>query len=296
MKPVRKVKWTAAALLMTTLSFGAIGCADNAANPASTPVATLDAPTEQMSVNLLNTITKEVNLTESQQPAFKKLTDEIALKLREKKDQGRESRKAEWKNFAEEFKKPVLGDEVVKSAFTRKGTADAADAVFFQKKIAELHDLLTPAQRAAVAKKIEEKEQGLTKFSSEVKTTAVTKMMTKGLNLTPEQESGAEKLLVDFKTQMESKKGVLQAEVGKFTTEFRKEKMDESVLQKQVALYLSESESMKTMMATKVKAFHALLTPEQRADVAEKMGRGGFSHHRGGHKGAEMRTPDNLTK
>lgn len=264
-----------AALAVTALSLA--GCSDNRVNPASAPTESVDvnglnSQADEFSTLLVKTISKELTLTETQQTEFKRIAGEVGSKMKSRHE-AHESRKAAVKTLAEEFKTASLSDASLKNVFGAHQALEQ-DAPFFQTKIVEAHDLLTPEQRETVAAKLVERQAKMesrgAKWAERKTGGWAAKWLGSTLNLSAEQQQAAEKLAGAMKQKFLAKRDLLKTETATFIDNFKQAKMDESVLSRQLATLLAEKAEMQAGVADAAKSFHQLLTPEQRVTVADK--------------------------
>jgi Spy/CpxP family protein refolding chaperone len=254
-------------------SFAVAGCGDNGQSPAE-PLMIQNDERDRFANGILNMIESEVDLSESQKAEFKKLADELAAEMTAK----HAACKAEMEKFAAAFKNSTISDadldKIVPNFFPKERHA------FMQSKLIQAHQLLTPEQRAKVADKLEaryndmNRKHELRKNKKEMRGIAggyMLKKLTRDLNLTDAQKAN----LLQIAETVQSKIGmtdepIRHAQMQAFISEFRKDKMDEAVLNQGAAQLEAKQAEVRSAMKDAIRAVHAMLTPEQRAKASEK--------------------------
>jgi Spy/CpxP family protein refolding chaperone len=221
-----------------------------------------------------------VDLSESQKVAFKKLTDEIATETASKRD----TRKAEMEAFATAFKNSTLSDAdldyIVPHFFPKERLT------FMQSTLVQAHQILTPEQRSKIADKLEARYNTMRakrdKWSEKQKDKKemrgisgggyMLKKLTRSLDLTDAQKAS----LLQIATAFQSKAGIdvqptHRAQMQAFISEFRKDKIDETVLNQGAAQLDAKQSEVRSAVKDAVRSVHDLLTPEQREKASEKL-------------------------
>jgi Spy/CpxP family protein refolding chaperone len=266
------------ALLIAVALFGA-GCGDNGQSPDEL-LATQTDERARFSDGLLSMIELEVDLSESQKAAFKKLTDDVASEMAAKHS----ARKAEMEAFAAAFKNSTISDadldKIVPHFFPKERHA------LMQSRLVQAHQLLTSEQRGKIADKLEARHNRMTtkreQWAEKQKDKKVMrglpnegymlKKLTRDLDLTDAQKA----TLLQIATTFQSKVGAEtrtthQAQREAFISEFRKDKLDEAVLNQGMSTLDAEQTNMRLAMIDAIRSVHTLLTPEQRAKASEKL-------------------------
>ncbi len=260
-------------LIIVTLT-GA-GCGDKGQSPAEPLVAQTDERA-RFSNGILRMIESEVDLSESQKVAFKKLTDDLASEMAAKHS----ARKAELTAFANAFKQSTLSDadleKIMPHFFPKEQRAS------MQAKLVQAHQILTSEQRAKIADKLEARHDRMSAKHEKRKEKKdmhgvmgggfMLKKMTRELDLTDAQKATLLQIASTFQAKVGAEaEPARHAQMQTFIREFRKEKMDESVLNQSVAQLDAKQAEVRLAMKDAVRSVHALLTPEQREKAAEKL-------------------------
>lgn len=265
-------------LLIIVALYGA-GCGDRGQSPAEPLVEQADARA-RFSDGILKMIESEVDLSESQKTAFKKLTDDFASEMVAR----HAARKAEMEAFATAFKNSTISDadldKVLPHFLPKERHA------FMQSKLIQAHQILTSEQRAKIADKLEarhnrmnekrEKWSEKRKEKQEARRFAgggvMLKKLTRDLDLTDAQKANLLQIATTFQSKVVPQtEPARQAQMQAFISEFRKDKMDEAVLNQGVAQLDAKHAEMRLAIKDAIRSVHALLTPEQRAKASEKL-------------------------
>ncbi|MFQ3598200.1 MAG: Spy/CpxP family protein refolding chaperone [Chloroherpetonaceae bacterium] len=264
-------------LIIVTLS--ATGCGEKGQSPAEPLVEQNDARA-RFSDGILNLIESEVDLSASQKADFKKLTDDLASEMAARHG----ARKAEMEAFAIAFKNGTLADadldKITPHFFPKERHA------VMQSKLVQAHQLLTSEQRSKIADKLEarytrmleKREKWAEKRKDKPERHGwagggfMLKKLTRDLDLTDAQKA----TLMQIATTFQSKVGVEavpteRAQMQAFIGEFRKDKMDEAVLNQGMAQLDAKQAEVRFAMKEAIRSVHAMLTPEQRAKASEKL-------------------------
>jgi|GEM_PF-2496203 Spy/CpxP family protein refolding chaperone len=254
------------------------GCGDKGQSPAE---ALVPQPNERtrFSDGILKMIESEVDLSESQKVAFKKLTDELASEMAARHN----TRKAELESFATTFKNNTLSeadlDNIVPHFFPKERHA------FMQAKLIQAHHILTPEQRAKIADKLEARHNQMLakreKWSEKQKDRKemhgiaggyMLKKLTRDLDLTDTQKATLLQIATALQAKISGKtKSEQYAQMQVFISEFRKDKMNEAVLNQGAAQLDAKQAEVRLAMKDAIRSLHAMLTPEQRAKASEKL-------------------------
>lgn len=95
--------------------------------------------------------------------------------------------------------------------------------------------------------------------------------LSENLNLTAEQKAQVEKIGMQIKEKMESKKQQREDMFSQFAEEFKKENPDKNKMMEEMKKKELESQEMKEFMMDKIIEFHSILTPDQRIKAVENM-------------------------
>ncbi len=265
--------------LLIIVALSATGCGEKGQSPAEPLVEQTDARA-RFSDGLLNMIESEVELSESQKIAFKTLTEELASEVATR----HEARKANMQSFAVAFKQSTLSDadldKIVPHFFPKERHA------FMQSKLIQAHQILTSEQRAKIADKLEarytrmnekrekwaEKRKDKQERHGWAGSGFMLKKLTRDLDLTDAQKATLMQIVTTFQSKVSAE--TMPAErthMQAFIREFRKDKMDETVLNQGAAQLDAKQAEVRLAMKEAIRSIHALLTPEQRAKVSEKL-------------------------
>ncbi len=251
------------------------GCGDKGQSPAE-PLLSQADERDRFSNGILDLIESEVELSESQKVAFKKLADELASEMTAK----HAARKAEMQAFATAFKNSTLSDtdldNIAPHFFRNEKHA------FMQSKLIEAHQLLTPEQRAKIADKLEarhndmKRKHELRKNKKEMHGMMsggfMFKKLTRDLDLTDAQKASLLQIAETFQSKISATdEPTKHAQMQAFISEFRKDKMDAAVLNQGAAQLDAKQAEVRSAMKDAIRAVHAMLTPEQRAKASEKL-------------------------
>ncbi len=261
-------------LLIIVALFGT-GCGDNGQSP-SEPLMIQNDERDRFANGMLNLIESEVDLSESQKAEFKKLAEELASEMTAK----HAARKAELQTFATAFKNSTLSDadldNIVPHVFQKERHA------FMQSKLIQAHRILTPEQRAKIADKLEaryndmNRKHELRKNKKELRGMMsggfMFKKLTRDLDLTDAQKASLMQIAETVQSKISATdEPVRQAQMQTFISEFRKEKMDEAILNQGAAKLEAKQTEVRMAMKEAIRSVHAMLTPEQRAKASEKL-------------------------
>lgn len=227
---------------------------------------------------ILNMIEFEVDLSESQKVAFKKLSDDLASEIAKK----HVARKAEMEAFATAFKKSNLSnadlDKIIPHFFPKERYE------LMQSKLIQVHQILNSEQRSKIADKLEarydfmiEKRERRSERRKEMRGIMgggyAFKKLTRDLDLTDAQKTTLMQIVTTFQSKMDDVKTELmeRAQMQAFISEFRKEKMDKAVLDQGMAQLEAKQAEVSLAMKDAIRDVHALLKPEQRVKASEKL-------------------------
>lgn len=250
----------------------AVGCAGQ----GELPVEPLAAPDNaRLSGGIFRMIESELQLSDAQKAAFKKLADELATE----REATHQARKAELQAFANAFKGETLSDadidRIAPHVFSKERHA------LMQAKLVQAHQLLTPEQRAKIADKLQARldkmaqkreKRAEKRKPGEMMGGFMLKKITRDLDLTQSQQTAVAQIVADVQTQLRRDEAPAErAQMQAFIREFRKDKMDETALNQGFAELEAKQAELRAAMKNAIKSVHATLTPEQRAKAAEKM-------------------------
>ncbi len=261
--------------LLIIVSLVGAGCGDKGQSPAE-PLMIQNDERDRFANGILNMIESEVDLSESQKAEFKKLADELASEMTAK----HAARKAELQTFATVFKKNKISDadldNIVPHVLPKERHA------FMQSKLIQAHRILTPEQRAKIADKLEARyndmtrKQELRKNKKELRGMMsggfMFKKLTRDLDLTDAQKASLMQIAETVQSKISTTdEPIRQAQMQAFISEFRKDKMDEAVLNQSEAQLEAKQAEVRSAMKDAIRAVHAMLTPEQRTKASEKL-------------------------
>jgi len=265
--------------LLIIISLVGAGCGDKGQSPAE-PFLSQTDERDRFSNGILDLIESEVDLSESQKVAFKKLADELASEMTAKHT----VRKAEMQAFATAFKNSTLSDtdldNIAPHFFRNEKHA------FMQSKLIEAYQLLTPEQRAKIADKLEarhnqmlakrekwsEKQKDRKEMRGMMSGGFMFKKLTRDLDLTDAQKASLLQIAETFQSKISATdESIRHAQMQAFISEFRKDKIDEAVLNQGAAQLDAKQAEVHSAMKDAIRAVHAILTPEQRAKASEKL-------------------------
>ncbi len=258
--------------LLIIVTLVSAGCGDKGQSPID-PIIAQNDERVQFSNGILRMIESEVDLSESQKIAFKKLTDELASEMAAK----HRTRKAELTAFANAFKQSTLSDadleKIMPHFFPKEQHAS------MQAKLVQAHQILTSEQRAKIADKLEARYNRMSAKQEKRKDMRgvmggdfMLKKLTRELALTEAQQTAMKQIIETFQSKVNADPEPARlAQMQAFIREFRKEKIDESVLNESAAQLDAKQAEVRLAMKDAVRSVHALLTPEQREKVSEKL-------------------------
>lgn len=261
--------------LLIIVTLVSAGCGDKGQSPID-PIIAQNDERVQFSNGILRMIESEVDLSESQKIAFKKLTDELASEMAAK----HRTRKAELTAFANAFKQSTLSDadleKMMPHFFPKEQHAS------MQAKLVQAHQILTSEQRAKIADKLEARHDRMSAKHEKRKEKKdrhgviggdfMLKKITLELNLTDAQQTAMKQIIETFQSKVNVNPDPARlTQMQAFIREFRKDKMDESVLNQGAAQLDAKQAEVRLAMKDAARSAHALLTPEQREKVSEKL-------------------------
>ncbi|MDW8436471.1 MAG: Spy/CpxP family protein refolding chaperone [Chloroherpetonaceae bacterium] len=266
-------------VLFSSLAFVAFlnaGCGEKGVFPAE-PFAEPDNARARFSDGILRMIEAELDLSESQKIAFKKLADELAAEIAAK----RQTRKADMQSFANAFKGASISETEIDKIASHFALKDRH--VSMQAKLIQAHQILSPEQRAKLADKLQARldemsqkrakwaERGKDKPRDLMRGFAL-KKIARDLDLSESQQETLAQIVSDFQSKIPVEdEPAERAQMQTFIREFRKDKIDETALNQASARLDAKQATMRSAMKNAIGAFHAMLTPEQRAKASEKM-------------------------
>ncbi len=257
--------------LLIIVSFVGTGCGGNGQSPAE-PFLSQNDERNRFANGILNMIESEVDLSESQKVEFKKLADELASEMTTK----HAARKTALQAFATAFKNSTLSeadlDNIAPHFFSKDRQA------FMQSTLIQAHRILTPEQRAKIADRLEARyndmkhKRELRKNKKEMRGGFMFKKLTRDLDLTDAQKTSLLQIAETVQSKISATdEPTRHARMQAFISEFRKDKMDEAVLNQGAAQLEAKHAEVRSAMKEAIRAVHAMLTPEQRAKVSEKL-------------------------
>ncbi|MGQ9805404.1 MAG: Spy/CpxP family protein refolding chaperone [Chlorobiales bacterium] len=263
--------------VMIVIALSSAGCGDKGQSPAEPLLEQNDAHSRSLD-GILNMIESEVNLSESQKAAFRKLSDELAAEVAKK----HAARKAEIEAFATAFKESNLSnadlDKIVPYFFPKEKHE------LMQSKLMQAHQILNSEQRSKIADKLEaryklmtEKREKRSERREEMRGIMgggnAFKKLTRDLDLSDAQKTTLMQIATTFQSKIDDVKAepIERAQMQAFISEFRKEKMDKAVLNQGMEQLEAKQAEVRLAMKDAIRDVHALLTPEQRAKASEKL-------------------------
>lgn len=96
-------------------------------------------------------------------------------------------------------------------------------------------------------------------------------MIVEKLDLSNDQKVQIEKLRIQIREKMESKKSNRESNMEEFANEFKKDNMDRNKLKELDKKREQDMNEMKDFMTDKIIEFHNILTPEQRIKAVDTM-------------------------
>jgi Spy/CpxP family protein refolding chaperone len=251
------------------------GCGDNGQSPINPIIAQNDERVE-FSNGILRMIESEVDLSESQKIAFKKLADELASEMAAKHT----ARKAELTAFANAFKQSTLSDADLEKMMPHFFSKEQHASI--QAKLVQAHQILTSEQRAKIADKLEARQNRMATKQERRKEKKdmhgvmggdfMLKKLTRQLDLTDAQQTAMKQIIETFQSKVNANPEPARlAQMQAFIREFRKDNMDESVLEQSAAQLDAKQAEVRLAMKDAVRSVHALLTPEQREKASKKL-------------------------
>ncbi|MFN3344141.1 MAG: Spy/CpxP family protein refolding chaperone [Chloroherpetonaceae bacterium] len=261
--------------LVVIVTLTGTGCGDKGQSPID-PIIAQNDERARFSNGILRMIESEVNLSESQKIALKKLSDDLASEMAVKHT----ARKAEIEAFANAFKQSTLSDadleKIMPHFFPKEKHAS------MQAKLVQAHQILTSEQRAKIADKLaarhdrmtakQEKRKEKKDTRSVMRSSLMLKELTRELDLTDAQQTATKQIIETFQSKVNADPEPARlAHMQTFIREFKKEKMDETVLNQSAAQLDAKQAEVRSAMKEAVLSFHALLTPAQREKASEKL-------------------------